>query len=276
MTTQKKVLITGCSSGIGLSAANHLKSQDFHVITSVRQEQDIDALQTLGHECIQLDLSSTDSIQAAVQYIKENHSDIYGLVNNGAYGQPGAVEDLSREALLTQFETNVFGTHELTQAIVPLLRENGEGRVIQVSSVLGFIGAPMRGAYCASKYALEALTDTQRLELMNTNIKFSLIQPGPIETKFRANCYPYFQRFIDIDNSRYADTYKEVTRRLLRKENAKFTLPAIDVSKDILHALTSKNPKVRYRITTPTKMAAILKRLFTDKGLDNFINKHAN
>ena len=212
-------------------------------------------------------------LDKAVDYINQNHPDLYGLVNNGAYGQGGAVEDLSRQALREQFETNVFGTHELTQKIVPLFHKNNIGRIVQISSVLGFIALPMRGAYNASKFALEGLTDTQRLELSETNIKVSLIQPGPIETKFRSNSLRYFLKHVDPESSRYKKQYLAMEKRLNSKSPAKFTEPAQRVSEDILHALISDKPKIRYRITTPTIVGAKLKRFLTDRMMDKISTK---
>jgi len=267
-TNKKSVLITGCSSGIGLDAAHYLKRQGYHVIASVRQTKDVDLLSNAGIECIELDLKSTESIDSAISYINDKHPKLYGLVNNGAYGQAGAVEDLSRDALREQFETNLFGTHELTQKLIPLFRKNNIGRIVQVSSVLGVIALPMRGAYNASKFALEGLTDTQRLELIDTNIKIILIEPGAIETKFRENCLHYFNKNIDEENSLYKNQYRAMKERLNRKEGAKFTAPAERVSKDIYHALSSPKPKIRYRITTPTVIGAKLKRLLSDRMMD--------
>ncbi len=267
-TNKQSVLITGCSSGIGYDAAHALTHQGFHVIASVRQAKDIELLTDDGIECIELDLSNEASIDNAINYITENHPDLYGLVNNGAYGQAGAVEDLSRQALRDQFETNVFGTHQLTQKLIPLFRKNNIGRIVQISSVLGVIALPMRGAYNASKFALEGLTDTQRLELIDTNIKISLIEPGAIETKFRDNCLHYFNKNIDSENSLYKKQYVTMQERLNRKGPSKFTAPASRVSKDILHALTSAKPKIRYRITTPTVIGAKLKRLLSDRMMD--------
>jgi len=267
-SNQQSVLITGCSSGIGLDAAHYLTQKGYHVIASVRQSKDIALLTDSDIECIQLDLNSTNSIQSAVDYISEKHPNLYGLVNNGAYGQAGAVEDLSREALRKQFETNVFGTHELTQKLMPIFRKNNIGRIVQISSVLGVIALPMRGAYNASKFALEGLTDTQRLELHDTNIKMSLIEPGAIETKFRENCLLYFKKFINEENSLYKKQYLAMQERLNRKGPNKFTAPAERVSKDIYHALSSSKPKIRYRITTPTVIGAKLKRLLSDRMMD--------
>jgi len=194
--SKKPVLITGCSSGIGLNAASTLQQNGFHVIASVRKRQDISALQSMGLECIHLDLSDEVSIQRAVDYIMQNHPHLYGLVNNGAYGQAGAVEDLSRTALREQFETNVFGTHELTQKLMPLFRKQNRGRIVQISSVLGVVALPMRGAYNASKFALEGLTDTQRLELKNNITKayanVLLARKTPNSLNNRSECLEIF------------------------------------------------------------------------------------
>lgn len=267
-SNKKTVLITGCSSGIGLAAVHYLRMHDYHVIASVRQAQDKPIFTSNDIECIQLDLSDEASVQNAVDYINTNHPNLYGLVNNGAYGQPGAVEDLSRAALREQFETNVFGTHELTQKLMPLFRKNNQGRIVQISSVLGVIALPMRGAYNSSKFALEGLTDTQRLELYDTNIKISLIEPGAIETRFRDNCLHYFEKNIDQQQSVYQESYQTMKDRLNRSGPAKFAETPERVSKDILHALSSDKPKVRYRITIPTIIGAKLKRLLSDRMMD--------
>jgi len=269
----RPVLITGCSSGIGLATSNYLSRYGYEVIASVRNAEDIELFNQHNIKCIHLDLTDESSIDSAIDYIQTEIPTLYGLINNGAYGQPGAIEDLTRDALHEQFDTNVFGTHSLTQKLIPLFRRNNAGRIIQISSVLGFIGLPMRGAYNASKYALEGLSDTLRIELLNTNIKVSIIQPGPIESKFRPNAYRSFVKHIDAENSIHTELYKQVEGRLNRKENARFTLPAEAVAKCALHALDSKRPKTRYRVTTPTIILAILKWALPTKLLDRFISK---
>ena len=272
----KTVLITGCSSGIGLSASTYLKKHGFRIIASVRNAQDISILSDLGIECIHLDLTDENSIDQAVKYIEEHAPDLYGLVNNGAYGQPGAVEDLSRTALEEQFQTNVFGTHSLTQKLMPLFRRHNSGRIVQISSILGFVGAPMRGAYNASKFALEGLSDTLRVELSDTNIKVSIIQPGPIESQFRPNAYKAFAKHIDVENSVHAEVYTKVYARLHKEENARFTLPSEAVAKKIHHALTASNPKIRYWITVPTIVMGILTRILPERLLDKLIKSQSN
>lgn len=272
----KSILITGCSSGIGLSTAVYLKKHGFRVIASVRNPEHIKVLTDQDIECIHLDLRDENSIEQAVAYIYENAPNLYGLVNNGAYGQPGAVEDLSRTALEEQFQTNVFGTHSLTQKLIPLFRKNNAGRIVQISSILGFVGAPFRGAYNASKFALEGLSDTLRIELSDTNIKVAIIQPGPIESDFRPNAYKAFDKHIDSDNSFYAEPYKSVYARLHSAENARFTLTSEFVAQKIHHALTAKRPKIRYWITVPTIVMGVLTKILPTRLIDKLLKNQSN
>lgn len=273
---KKSILITGCSTGIGLATAKYLQKHHYRVIASVRNPKDIAKLEDQGFECIALDLCSEKSIDQAIDYIHDNAPDLYGLVNNGAYGQPGAVEDLSREALEEQFQTNVFGTHSLTRKLIPIFRKHNIGRIVQISSILGFVGAPMRGAYNASKFALEGLSDTMRIELSNTNIKVVLIEPGPIESDFKANAYKAFAKHIDIKNSHFSELYQEVNERLNSKKKARFTLPAMAVAKQILHAIESPNPKVRYWITVPTIIMGVLTKILPAKIRDKIISSQSS
>ena len=221
----KSVLITGCSTGIGLCIALGLQKKGYRVFPTVRSTSDLKNLQDLGFEALQLDLSSSESIKAAVFKLFEKTDSLYALINNGAYGQAGALEDISREAMDKQFQTNVFGWHELTNLILPKMRNFDSGRIIYISSVLGFVAMPFRGPYIASKFAIEGLVATLRLELRNTNIKFSIIQPGPIESKFRQNAYKAFKENVDSSNSHYLDQYQLMIKRLKSGKNVKFTLP---------------------------------------------------
>ncbi|RBP48296.1 SDR family NAD(P)-dependent oxidoreductase [Arenicella xantha] len=271
---QKTILITGCSSGIGRETARILRDHDFHVVASARKASDVIELERRGFETLLLDLDDSLSIQSAVEYIQTNHPNLFGLINNAAFGQPGAVEDLDRATLRAQFETNVFGTHELTRHLIPLLRQQTDARIIQISSVLGFVALPLRGAYVASKYALEGLSDTLRLELSNTNIKISLIEPGAIDTQFRANALIKLQQNIEIEQSRHKPNYTLALQRLSRAEPARFSASSERVSKDILHALTAKRPKLRYRITLPTIIIAQLKRILSTRMLDKIIGNN--
>lgn len=268
------VLVTGCSSGIGLCLARRLGEHGYTVLASARKSGDVEALRAEGIQACQLDLADSASIAYAVDWaLSVAGDDLYALVNNGAYGQPGAVEDLDRAVLLEQFQANVFGTQELTNRIIPLMRKNNRGRIIQISSILGLVCLPFRGAYNASKYALEALTDTMRLELANTAIQVSLIEPGPIESEFRKNALKMFNRNIDVENSVHRDLYKSVRNRLKTLENARFTLPAEAVLEKTVHALDSPRPKIRYKVTTPAQGLSFLKRVLPDWMLDKLLVK---
>ena len=269
----KSVLITGCSTGIGLCIALGLQKKGYRVFPTVRSTNDLKNLQDLGFEALQLDLSSSESIKAAVFKLFEKTDSLYALINNGAYGQAGALEDISREAMDRQFQTNVFGWHELTNLILPKMRNLDSGRMIYISSVLGFVAMPFRGPYIASKFAIEGLVATLRLELRNTNIKFSIIQPGPIESKFRQNAYKAFKENVDSSNSHYLDQYQLMIKRLKSGKNVKFTLPPEAVLKSALHALESSSPKNYYRVTFPTKLFAFLGNILPSKLMDNILNK---
>lgn len=271
----KTVLITGSSTGIGYHAAHTLKQAGYRVFATARKPEDVATLITQGFESVQLDLASTDSITNAVQHINAlTNGKIDVLFNNGAYGQPGAIEDLPTDALRAQFEANFFGWHELTRQIIPLMRKNNRGRIIQNSSVLGLVCMKYRGAYNASKFAIEGLTDTLRLELRDSPIKVSLIEPGPIVSQFRANALAAFLANIDINNSVHQQDYQLQQNRLGKKEvSNKFTLGPEAVTKALLHAIESDKPKIRYYVTFPTYLFAFLKRLLPFKILDNILSK---
>jgi NAD(P)-dependent dehydrogenase (short-subunit alcohol dehydrogenase family) len=269
------VLITGSSTGIGYHAAHTLKQAGYRVFATARKPEDVVTLIAQGFESVQLDLASTDSITKAVQHISAlTNGKIDVLFNNGAYGQPGAVEDLPTDALRAQFEANFFGWHELTRQIIPLMRKNNSGRIIQNSSVLGLVCMKYRGAYNASKFAIEGLTDTLRLELRDSPIKVSLIEPGPIVSQFRANALAAFLTNIDINNSVHQQDYLLQQSRLGKKEvSNKFTLGPEAVTKALLHAIESDRPKIRYYVTFPTYLFAFLKRLLPFTILDKLLSK---
>lgn len=269
----KNVLITGCSTGIGNCLARGLRERGYRVFASARKESDVAALSAAGFESLPLDLDSSGSIRSAVETVLERtQGRLYALVNNGAYGQPGAVEDLSRAALRAQFETNLFGTQELTNLVIPAMRARGEGRIIQISSILGIVCFAYRGAYNATKFALEALSDTLRLELRDTNIYVSLIEPGPITSRFRANAYAAFKRNIDREHSAHRDYYARVEKRLEGSRPLPFTLPPEAVLKKVIHALEARRPKARYGVTFPTHLFAVLRRVLPARLLDRILN----
>jgi len=269
----KSVLITGCSSGIGLCIAHGLQSKGYRVFASARNQKDVKELRKLGFDALLLDLSSSSSIKAAILSLFNQTENLYALINNGAYGQAGALEDISREALEKQFQANVFGWHELTNLVLPKMRKENIGRIIYISSVLGFVAMPFRGPYVASKFAIEGLVNTLRLELKDTYIKLSLIQPGPIESKFRENAFLAFKENVDITNSNFKEQYKVMIRRLNSKKNAKYTLPAEAVLEATIHALKSNSPNIHYRVTFPTKLFAFLGRILPSSWMDSILNK---
>lgn len=274
----KTILITGCSSGIGYCVALGLKQRGYHVIATARHLESVTQLKQQGFDSLQLDLADSNSIQQAFkEVLLLSDGKLYALFNNGAFGLPGAVEDLSRENLRFQFETNVFGWLELTNLFIPIMRKQGYGRIIQNSSVLGFVAMPYRGAYNASKYALEGLTDTLRLELRDTNIHISLIEPGPITSQFRANAVKLMQQHIDIENSVHRKKYLAVLERLNKKgPAAPFTLPPEAVLKCVIQALEANKPKIRYYVTFPTYLFAFLKRILSHRQLDYLLAKAGN
>ncbi|WCN14599.1 SDR family NAD(P)-dependent oxidoreductase [Marinomonas mediterranea] len=268
------VLITGCSSGIGLEAAKRLQTLDYLVVASVRTESDVEVLKQQGiKHVVVLDLASEESIKSGLNSVLEiTGGTLYALFNNGAYGQPGAVEDLPTAALRLQFETNLFGTHELTTRVIKIMLQQGYGRIVQNSSVLGMVAAPFRGAYNASKFALEGLTDTMRMELSDTTIQVSLIAPGPIESQFRANALKALQANINIAESRHQKGYDEAIERLSNPGPAsKHTLQAEAVVAKLRHALEAKMAKPRYFVTTPTYVADVLRRVLPTRLLDRIM-----
>ncbi|OQW72661.1 MAG: short-chain dehydrogenase [Proteobacteria bacterium ST_bin11] len=273
MITSKTLFVTGCSSGIGYHTAVFLKQRGHRVVCSARKPEDVERLRDEGFECLQLDLADSQSIQQAVsKLIALTDGKIDALFNNGAFGQPGAVEDLSREVLRNQFETNLFGTHELTNLLLPIMRKQGHGRVIYNSSVLGFVAMKFRGAYNASKFALEGLADTLRLELRGTGIHIVLIEPGPIESRFRQNAFALYRLHIDAEHSFHKNTYQAMEARLQKSgPAAPFTLPASAVAEKVAHALESNRPKIRYPVTVPTHLFAWLKRLLPNSWLDKLL-----
>ncbi|MCP3699629.1 MAG: SDR family oxidoreductase [Aliivibrio sp.] len=271
----RTILITGCSTGIGYTAAHHLQKHGFNVIASCRKKEDIERLQNEGLTCLYLDYSDPQSITDAVtEVIRLTDGKLYALFNNGAYGQAGALEDLPREALKEQFESNFFGWHQLVTELLPVMREQKQGRIIQNSSVLGIVAMKYRGAYNASKFAIEGWTDTLRLELSDTNIRVSLIEPGPIETKFRSNALKEFKKWVDIEKSPHKEKYLIQQTRLEKEHSGSaFVLPTDSIIPPLLHALNSSRPKARYRVTFPTHLFSVLKRLLPTKCLDMILNK---
>ena len=276
-SSKAAVLVTGCSSGIGACVASGLHRRGYRVIATCRNPGDVKRWQETGVDSFTLDLADEYSVARGISRVRELTGDrLYGLINNGAYGQPGALIDLSREAIRAQFETNVFGTQQLTNGVLPMMLARGEGRIIQISSILGFICLRYRGAYNASKYALEALTDTMRLEHRHSGVRFSLVEPGPIRSRFRQNALQKYRQHVDRDASMFRSVYQEVEARLERSGDVRFTLAPEAVLSAVIHALESRRPKIRYPVTVPTRVMAVLKRLFPDRLMDAFLHRNSD
>lgn len=267
---KKTILITGCSTGIGYVTAKGLTRRGYRVFATARKPEDVEKLSSEGLESLALDLNSKESIINAVQEVlSRTGGTLFALFNNGAYGQPGAVEDLPTEVLREQFESNFFGWHELTRQIIPVMRRQGYGRIIQNSSVLGLVAMKYRGAYIASKFAMEGLTDTLRMELSGTGIYVTLIEPGPVDSEFRSNAYRAFLAHIEREQSAHKAQYRTVKKRLAHRGiESPFTLPPSAVLKRVLRILQSRRPKARYYVTVPTYVFALMKRLFPHWLLD--------
>ena len=269
--TAKTILMTGCSSGIGYAAAHGMRERGWRVFAACRQQADCDRLIAEGFDSPLLDYTDTASIHAALaQVLAATGGTLDALYNNGAHGTPGAVEDLPTDALRAIFESNFFGWHELTRAVLPVMRAQGHGRIVQCSSVLGLVTMPWRGAYNATKFALEGLTDTLRIEMRDTPIKIILIEPGPVTSKIRVNSIPHFERWIDWERSPRKAQYVAVLRKRLYESRGPdtFELPPEAVIKKLVHALESPRPRPRYYVTTPTYISGILRRILPTRALD--------
>lgn len=269
------IVITGCSTGIGFDAAIQLHTAfGYNVIGTCRKEKDVNRLRNLNIKCVQMDLASSDSIQKAykeIEYLAGGKIDV--LFNNAGFGVFGATEDLSRDAMLEQFQTNVFGTQELTNLVVANMKHHGGGKIFYNSSILGFVPMYFRGAYSASKAAIESLASTLRIEVKNYNIKVSIIQPGPIKTSFKENALAMFKKHIDADNSHYKDPYINFRNKLSSSKKAPFTLEAKAVRKCLMHGIKAKSPKRKYRVTFPTKLFGVLTRVLPTFMIDNMLIK---
>ena len=271
----RSVLITGCSSGIGLDAARGLKARGWRVFATCRQEADCARLREEGLESFPLDYADEASIAAAVEeVVARTGGTLDALYNNGAFACPGLVEDLPRGALRAIFETNLFGYHDLTRLVIPLMRAQGHGRIVNCSSVLGLVAAQWRGAYVATKFAMEGLTDVLRIEMRGTGIDIILIEPGPITSSIREKAIPHFEKWIDWEASPRAADYRALLDRLYTSRGPdRFELPASAVTARLIHALETPRPKARYYVTTPTHIAGILRRVMPTRALDWFLTK---
>jgi NAD(P)-dependent dehydrogenase (short-subunit alcohol dehydrogenase family) len=266
----RTILITGCSTGIGYTVAHGLKARGWRVFATARKPDDVARLNGEGLESLQLDMNDSGSINDAfTEIMARTEGRLDALFNNGGYGQVGAVEDLPRDALRAQFETNLFGWIELTNLAIPVMRNQGHGRIVMNSSVLGYAAFPYRGAYNAVKFAVEGITDTLRLELAGTGIGVSLVEPGPIVSRFRENCQAPFEKHIDWQHSVHRRAYGGQLARLNKPgPAAPFTLPPEAVLTKVIHALESRRPRPRYPITVPSVLFGWLKRVLPVRAMD--------
>jgi len=272
----KNILITGCSSGIGYECAHYLHNKGYIVYATARDPKDVTRLQNEGLNALELDVCNHEAITKAITWASSAHEGkLYAVFNNAGFGQPGALEDVPSQALREQFETNVIGLHEMTRQVIPLMRAQGYGRIIQHSSILGIIALRNRGAYNASKYAIEGLCDTLRLELQGSNIFVSGLNTGPVRSSFRKNATKKFFQYIDMENSVHKTSYEN---EVLEREDAKddgdmFTKGADVVIERVVHILESRYPKPHYYITSATYFLGYLKRLLPAGVLDKILIK---
>jgi NAD(P)-dependent dehydrogenase (short-subunit alcohol dehydrogenase family) len=271
----RSILITGCSSGIGHDAAHGLRARGWRVFAACRRPQDCARLRGEGFDSPLIDLQDSATITSGLaEVLAATGGRLDALFNNGAFACPGAVEDLPTDALRAIFEANFFGWHELTRQVIPVMRAQGHGRIVQNSSVLGLVVMPWRGAYVASKFALEGLTDTLRIEMRGTGIRIVSIEPGPVTSRIRENAIPHFERWIDWRGSARAAQYDRLRDRLYKDRGPdRFELPAAAVTRKLVHALESPRPRPRYYVTTPTYLMGALRRLLPTRALDWLISK---
>ena len=266
------IVITGCSSGIGLETARYLKDKFVKVYPTARDAKDVEMLKSLGFkDAMKLDVKKADEIATVIQTILKKEGKIDIWFNNAGFGQPGAIEDIPTEVLKEQFETNVFGLHECTKQIIPVMREQGYGKIIQHSSVLGIISLFGRGAYNASKYAVEGLTDTLRLELKNTGIYPVLLNTGPITSHFRINAMEKLRHNVDIEHSIFSEKYQKSLSA--DKSKVPFNEEAVAVAQIVHEIVLAEKPKPRYYITKATYLLGYLKRVLSTTLLDRILLK---
>lgn len=273
---QKSILITGCSSGIGYDAAHGMAKRGWRVFATCRKQTDCNRLQSEGLESFRLDYEDELSIEQAMRTVLERTGGTLDAVfNNGAYATPAAVEDLPRDALRAIFEANLFGWHDLSVRAIGVMRRQGHGRIVMNSSVLGLVPLQFRGAYVATKHALEGLTDCLRLEMRGTGIDICLIEPGPVTSKIRANAVTQFEKYIDWQSSARRAEYEEKLLKRLYEDRGKdpFELPASAVTQKLIHAVESPRPRPRYYVTKPTYAMGFARRILPTWALDWLISR---
>lgn len=275
MMQKRSILITGCSSGIGYAAAHDLRNAGWQVFASCRKQADCDRLIAEGFDAPLIDYTDHATIEAGLgEVLAATGGTLDAVFNNGAYALPGAVEDLPVDGLRAIFEANFFGWHELTRRVIPIMRAQGHGRIVNCSSILGFTPFRWRGAYVSTKFALEGLSDVLRIELRGTGIHVVLIEPGPITSRIRQNAAIQFERWIDWENSALSRLYAKLRHRLYEDRGKdRFELPPSAVTAKLLKALNSPSPKPRYFVTLPTYVMGALKRILPTRTFDWLVAK---
>ena len=269
-------MITGCSSGIGYDAAHGLRARGWRVFASCRKAEDCTRLSAEGFESPLIDYQDEATITSGLaEVLDATGGQLDALFNNGAFACPGLLEDLPSDGLRDIFQANFFGWHELTRQVIPTMRAQGHGRIVQCSSVLGIVTLPFRGAYVSTKFALEGLSDTLRIEMKDTGIHVILIEPGPVTSHIRKNAIPHFERWIDWEASPRAEAYRVGLKKRLYESSGpdRFELPASAVTKKLIHAIESPRPRPRYYVTTPTYLMGTMRRLLPTRLLDWILAK---
>jgi NAD(P)-dependent dehydrogenase (short-subunit alcohol dehydrogenase family) len=270
----RTILITGCSSGIGHCCAHGMKARGWRVFATARKPEDLERLKTEGLDALYLEYADEGSIAAALDHVLAAAGGrLDALFNNGGYAQPGAVEDLTLAALREQFDANFFGWHALTQRVIPVMRSQGEGRIVNNSSVLGLVAMGFRGAYVATKFAVEGYTDALRVELEGSGIGVAAIEPGPIRSRMNENAIVAFKRNIDIEGSVHRDYYRRRLKSLEEGGNRLGQLEPEAVLKALIHACESPRPRPHYYVTNQTKVAATIRRLLPDRTLHRVVTR---
>ncbi|WP_372615048.1 SDR family NAD(P)-dependent oxidoreductase [Aquicoccus sp.] len=274
--TGRSILVTGCSSGIGHDAAHGLRARGWQVFAACRKPGDCARLRDEGFDAPLIDHADAASIESGLAEVLEaTGGRLDALFNNGAFALPGAVEDLPTDGLRSIFEANLFGVHDLTRRVIPVMRAQGHGRIVNCSSVLGLVPMRWRGAYVATKFALEGLTDVLRIEMRDTPLHVITIEPGPVTSKIRENSIPHFERWIDWESSARAEQYRDslLKRLYIARGPDRFELPASAVTRKLAHALESRRPRPRYYVTTPTYLMGAARRILPTRALDWLISR---
>ena len=268
---EQVILVTGCSTGIGRATALLGKERGHRVFASARRRTDLAGLEERGIETVELDVTDQASVDVAVGAVLGATGRIDALVNNAGYGQYGAVEDVTLPEWRAQFEVNVFGALRLLHAVLPAMREKRKGTIVNVSSVAGKVTIPFAGPYCASKHALEAVSDALRVEVAPWKIRVVVIEPGPIATHFGARTREVTARILQSAGP-YSRFYGNAERASERQFQRGTRQPEL-VARVIVRAIESRRPKTRYRVAPLAKILVPLKGLASDRFLDRRLKR---